>query len=531
MKMGLGLGLGSVRASGGGGGSLEGFTLEGETYPANSSNMFLCPLSDNLFVLADKDTETFSVIQLNGDDTFTELASLDISPDGINIADTIFKVSSTRFCWIDSAVNALYTYEFNGTDTITQIGSAYDYGDTGGYASGTYLADNVCVVWSGAISAADAFQRLTFDGLTWTKTGATVAADGGYHEVIGMSKDRVALVSTATNSVKAYDWNGSSWLQVGSTYATAASSGVLLGDRWDDDTIIIWEGDNLQALAFNGTNFTKQGVRLNINATSGVRSIAKLNDARIVAYDSNGGGIISLIKTINFADTVQTLTDLEADINYGEGSKFYTGTDLRFVYYWGDTTISTTSPTGRRGKFDQTLFNGIGGAYADTASVSYYTVGDFANSAVGFAGIVFSLPASVAADTTFFSFGGSGSGDTTAGLQFTSSGELRYGTLQDDSYQVLDASAGGKDFIIFLNYKSASALDIYVNGSLSATVDPKDSYSTHERLWLFSSSTSTDAVTDLKIARAFYKGSEHGGGDPSIADLYNYLNTKYSLSL
>lgn len=94
--------------------------------PENSANAAMAQISENTVVIANDFGNTYKVYTYSGDPlgapagTFSEVASL--AEPGIS-APGVCKVSDNIFAGCNYSQNSIKIYEFNGVDTITEIGS------------------------------------------------------------------------------------------------------------------------------------------------------------------------------------------------------------------------------------------------------------------------------------------------------------------------------------------------------------------------------------------------------------------------
>lgn len=236
--------------------------------------------------------------------------------------------------------------------------------------------------------------------------------------------------------------------------------------------------------------------------------------------------------SVTEGDLIRQLTGLEVDINPRAGTKTYSGSDVTDIT--GAVTIGgTTATAGRYPQYDDTAFSGAGALFDPDGSTHMLTDGNHTTGSTCFLGIVVDFPASPASNYDFLSFGSSSFGNTNARFQINTSGNLLWYQNEASGAETLIEGIDGQKNIILANFKSASEVDFYINGtSVTATFDPRDSFNSLNRFWLFMRNTTFSSFQDLKIGRFFFKtGAHDASNDPSISDIVNYLNDTYSVGL
>ena len=322
-------------------------------------------LNGNDFVVQNYVTNTIEVVRWSGS-AWSQLASLSVT---MNNADGGFKLTSDTFVWINHSADDMYVYQFNGTDTITQIDSELNFFDFAGYPMGVYLADNKALVHTGNLSSTDkALQTVEYSGGAFSKVGNAYTLTGNYQVPIAMTENRVAILDSSNETVYCLEYSGSDWSQVGNAYnLSAAAAGRMGGCALSDTRIVVWTGSSsIQCLDWDGSDFTEQGPEKNTAASSWPRSMARLSDTKFVFHQYGGGGKMQIFN---------------ADADYGGSWTHGTPVELvgdsvknklrQWITPLGNRTVAIMSKEETSGNVNQHIVKAdASGVLTETAQIS-----------------------------------------------------------------------------------------------------------------------------------------------------------------
>jgi hypothetical protein len=273
------------------------YTYDSDTYAC------ICELNGTDFALIDNSSGFLRTLRWNGTSVVPVGNALEPAvdigfpfPGAQNTfanADCIIKLNENAIAWIDHQRDDMYRFTWDGTDW-TWDNTLFDYGDTAGYANGTYIADNDFVMWSGSTSAQ--VQRMSHNGTTFTKTGNPLTASGLYNVPVAMGNNRIAVIDTSQDEMRAYDFDGTDWTQVGNAYDIGATTnGKRGGTMLAENKILGWDDYSMQVFTFDGTNFATEGSAFPIGSAWPC-SIAKLSDSVVAVHDYGSGGNVYIME-------------------------------------------------------------------------------------------------------------------------------------------------------------------------------------------------------------------------------------------
>lgn len=152
----------------------------------------------------------------------------------------------------------------------------------------------------------------------------------------------------------------------------------------------------------------------------------------------------------------------------------------------------------------------------------------------GFGGCVIDVPASIPTDgITFLSFGTNSFGSQRCSLKLRAGGGLRWSRNDANGFEeVFTGDLRGGKAIILWNFTSLSSVDFYINSLTPYNFNPYSSMQAQNRLWLFAERDTYLSTPDVKFGQVFHRPASFDAvNDPSISDIMNHLNTKYSVGL
>jgi len=233
-------------------------------------------------------------------------------------------------------------------------------------------------------------------------------------------------------------------------------------------------------------------------------------------------------------DVIRAITNLEYEMRPSYAKTYDSGVDVLSVVSANGRSFDNLN-VGNFFDFDATAFDGAGG-FVSTGSNCVLNVDSGLPIQAGmFLGFVVELPSSFGFSGLFGMTDASTppSGNNRIFVQSSSHGSfpgfVGYGTNESQAVEYISSwgNQTGNRLAIFLNYTSASNLDIYVNDATTPalTLNPRDSYTFQNSLSI------GGADAGIIFGGCFAKVGTHDAvNDPSLTDIMNALKTDYGIS-
>jgi len=241
-------------------------------------------------------------------------------------------------------------------------------------------------------------------------------------------------------------------------------------------------------------------------------------------------GVITLTNN----DPLWNVQNLALDLIPKTGTKTYSSGVLatqvtdRMNGYW-EATGTTREPT-----YEASAFDGMGALTSGDGTTFLISNTVFTKSNTGWGGIVFEVPATTASNKYLLTFGTAGGGSNQNTFYMTTGGALY---MQRDSINAPVLISGAQDLrttknVLIWNYRSTSAVDVYLNENAVVTFDPSDNLISWDQITLFNRlNTETGGTVGFKIGRCWHRPTAHDAGgvgtDPSISSVLAALKTLY----
>lgn len=155
--------------------------------------------------------------------TSASLLGSGLSISGASIP-ALTALNDTDIAFIDSAIEELRTYRFDGTNW-SQIGSGLSIPGIARCALATLNGTDVAFI-DGAI---EKLRTYRFDGSTWSQVGVGLSIPGMDSSALAaLSGTDVALIDSVIEELRTYTFDGTNWSQVGSGLSIAGIAAPAL---------------------------------------------------------------------------------------------------------------------------------------------------------------------------------------------------------------------------------------------------------------------------------------------------------------
>ncbi|MBP7735962.1 MAG: hypothetical protein KA369_08320 [Spirochaetes bacterium] len=148
--------------------------------------------------------------------------------------------------------------------------------------SACYLKQRTIAIISNA-----ELDTYAWNGVSWAIVGSGMGMGGaGYSAITRLSDSLVALIHTATQSLRAYSWSGSAWSLVGSGLSISNTSYMALAALTSTTVAYIdTTNESLRVYSWSGSAWSLVGSGLSISGLGNVTMTA-INQTDIALYDS-----------------------------------------------------------------------------------------------------------------------------------------------------------------------------------------------------------------------------------------------------
>ena len=217
---------------------------------------------------------------------------------GIN-APSITALGPSRIAFIDSTLQELRVYDFNGS-TWTQVGTSFSISGVNAPTPAALSSSRIAFI----DSANDELRAYDFNGSTWSLVGTGLGISGvGAAAITALSPSRIAFIDSVGDELRTYGFNGSTWAQVGTglsvSGAVFSKLAALSPSRvaFIDDTI-----EEFRVYDFNGAAWSQTGTALGISGI-GTPAFTALSPSRVVFLDTT----LQELRTYNFNGSTWSL--------------------------------------------------------------------------------------------------------------------------------------------------------------------------------------------------------------------------------
>jgi hypothetical protein len=185
---------------------------------------------------------------------------------GAGINEYTSALSSSLIAFVDGQLDEIRTYSFDGTDW-SQVGSGTaisDYTSGNGLSAVSIAPDRIVLAFNGNTNVIVRMYELVSG--TWTQVGSDLTLSAGLTAVTAMTASRIAVATTVSDTIRAYDWNGTTFVQVGNAFSAGVDlSNMSITALSQTDVALFDNGaDTVRVFRFDGTNWSDVGTPLSI---------------------------------------------------------------------------------------------------------------------------------------------------------------------------------------------------------------------------------------------------------------------------
>ena len=235
---------------------------------------------------------------------------------------TLTYLNTTDVAMIDSTLESLRTYRFDGTDWAI-VGSGLSIPGIGNPMLATLNGTDVAYV----DPTLSSLRTYRFNGSIWALVGSGLAMPTMLNPALtALDGTDVAFIDSFGDQLRTYRFNGTTWSQVGNNFALSGVGPTITTLNSTDIALIDGTNSTLKTYRFDGTDWASVGNGLVI--TGGFGDLATLNETDVVLYDTGN----FTLGTYRWDGTDWTHIGTNLSLNVGAaGITGFTGTDVAIL--------------------------------------------------------------------------------------------------------------------------------------------------------------------------------------------------------